>query len=47
MPHLIDLFIDVGVFLDVGICLGDIGLGLVIVVVADKIFNSIVGKQAF
>ena len=45
VPHLVDLFVDVGVLGNVGVGLGDIGLGLIIVVVADKVLHGIVGKE--
>ena len=47
MPHLVYLFVDVGIFLDVGIGLGDVGLRLVVIVVTDKILHRIIGKQPF
>ena len=41
----LDIFIDGGVFFNVGIGLRDVGFRLVVVVVADKIFNGIIGQQ--
>ena len=45
MPHLVDLFIDVGVLGNVGVGLRDIGLRLIVVVVADKVLHGIVGEE--
>ena len=39
------LLVDIGVLLDVGIGPGKIGLGLVVVIVGDKVFDGIVGKE--
>ena len=41
----VDLFIDGSVLLDVGIAGGDIGLGLVIIVVGDEILHRAVRKK--
>ena len=43
----IDLFVDLGVFFYIGVRPGNIGLGLIIVKVADKIVHSIVGEEFF
>jgi hypothetical protein len=40
-----DLVVDRGVFLDVGVGLGDVGLGLVVVVVRDEVLDGVVGQQ--
>ena len=45
MTQPLDLVVDRGVLLDEGVRLGDVGLGLVVVVVGDKIFDRIVRKQ--
>ena len=45
VPHPVDLFIDRRLLLDVGVGARNIGLGLVIVVIGDKIFDRIVGEQ--
>ena len=45
VAQLVDLLIDIGLFLDVGVSAWDIGLGLVVVVVADKVLNRVVGKE--
>ncbi len=42
-----DLLVDGSVLLDVGVCLGDIGLGLVIVVIADEVFHGVIGEEDF
>ncbi len=47
VAELVDLLVDRGVFLDVGIGTGDVGLGLVVVVIADKVGNGIVRKEGF
>ena len=44
MAQALDIFIDGGVFFNVGIGLRDVGFRLVVVVVADKIFNGIIGQ---
>ncbi len=44
-PHLLDMFIDGGVFLDKKITLRNIGLGLVIVVIRNKVLHRILGKE--
>ena len=40
----IDLIVDRGFLLDIGVGRGDVGLGLVVVVVADEILHGIVRK---
>jgi hypothetical protein len=45
VAHLIDLLVDRRVLLDVGVCSRDVGLGLVVVVVADKVFDGILREQ--
>ena len=45
MAHLVDLFVDGRVLLNIGIALGNVGLGLVVVVVADKIADRVVGEE--
>jgi len=47
MPHLVDLLIDRGILLDIGIRLRDICFRLVIVVVTYEIFNCIVWEKVF
>ncbi len=45
MPELVDHLIDGGIFLNIGIAGRDIGFGLIIVVVADKILHRIFGEK--
>ena len=40
-----DLLVDRRVLLDVDVALGDVGLGLVVVVVADEVVYGVVGKE--
>ncbi len=44
-PQPVDLLIDRGVLLDVNIALRNVGLGLVIVVIADEIMHRVVRKK--
>ena len=41
----LDLLVDRGVLLDVGVGLGDVGLGLVVVVVGDEVLDRVVREQ--
>src|ERR1700730_17827062 len=43
--QLVELIVDGGFFFDVGIARGNVGFGLVIIVIADKIFDGIVGEE--
>src|SRR6185369_3389269 len=45
VAHAIDLFVDERVLLDVRVGRGDVGLGLVVVVVADEVVDGVVGEQ--
>ncbi|MBT9149380.1 MAG: hypothetical protein DDT28_00803 [Dehalococcoidia bacterium] len=45
VTELIDLFVDVGFLFDVGIGAWDVGLGLVVIVVADEVFHGVVGEE--
>ena len=47
VAHAVDLFVQGRIFFDVGVGFGDIGLGLVIIVVGDKVFDMVVGKKLF
>ena len=47
VAQLVDLVIDRGIFFDVRIGLRDIGLGLVVIVIAHEVFDRIGGKQLF
>jgi len=44
-PELLDLGVDRGVLLDVLVLCRDVGLGLVIVVVRNKIFNAVLREE--
>ena len=46
VAHAVDLLVDLGVFFYVGVGAGDVGFGLVVVVVADKVFDGVVGEEA-
>jgi hypothetical protein len=43
--HAVDLVVDRGVLLDVGVAAGDVGLGLVVVVVADEVLDRVLGEE--
>ena len=45
VPEPIDLVVDRGVLLDVGVGLGDVGLGLVVVVVGDEVLHPVLGEE--
>ncbi len=45
VAHAVDLLVDRAVFFYVGVGARDIGLGLVIVVIADEIFDAVVGEK--
>ena len=45
VPQPLDLVVDRGVLLDVGVRLRDVGLGLVVVVVGDEVLDRVVGQQ--
>ena len=45
--HLIDPVVDRHILFNVGIGPGDIGFGLVVVVVGDEILDGVVGKECF
>ena len=44
-PKPLDLLVDRGVLLDVDVALGDVGLGLVIVVIADEVADRVVREE--
>ena len=46
MAEPIDLVVDRRVLLDVGVRRGHVGLGLVVVVVADEVLDPVVGKNS-
>ena len=45
VAHPVDLFVDLRFLLDEGVGAGDVGFGLIIVVVADEVFDRIVGEE--
>jgi hypothetical protein len=45
VAHAVDLVVDDGVLLDVGVARGDVRLGLVVVVVADEVLDGVVGEE--
>ena len=45
--HALDLVVDGGVFLDVGVGAGDVGLGLIVVEVGDEVFDRVGGEEVF
>ena len=44
-PHLLDVLVDVGILLDIGVGGRDIRFGLVVVVVADEVFHCVVREE--
>ena len=44
-PQAVDLLVGGGVLGDIGVRVGDIGLGLVVVIVADEVFHGVVGEE--
>ena len=46
VAHAVDLLVDRGFLLDIGVGARDVGLGLVIVVVGDEILDRVVGEEA-
>ena len=45
MAHPVDGLVDGGVFFDVEVGLGDVGLGLIIIVIADEILHRVVREE--
>ena len=45
MAHAVDLLVDGGFLLDIGVGARDIGFRLVVVVIGDEIFHRVVGKE--
>ena len=45
--ELVELLVDGGLFFDEQIAGGDVGLGLVVVVVGDEVLDGVVGKECF
>ncbi len=46
VAHAVDLLVDRGFLLDIGVGARDVGFRLVVVVVADEVFDCVVGKEA-
>ena len=46
VAHAVDLLVDVGFLLDIGVGARDVGLRLIIVVVGDEILDRVVGEEA-
>ena len=44
-PHLLDVLVDARVLLDVEVARGDVGLGLVVVVVRDEVLDRVLGEE--
>ncbi len=45
MAHAVDLLVDGGFLLDIGVGARDVGLGLVVVVIGDEILHRVVGEE--
>ena len=45
MPEFVDLVVDVGLFLDVGVGGGHVGFGLVVVVVGDEVLDGVLREE--
>jgi hypothetical protein len=45
MAQPVDLVVDRGVLIDIGIGLFDVGFGLVVIVIGDEVLDGIVGEQ--
>ena len=46
VAHAVDLLVDRGILLDIGVGARDIGFRLVVVVIGDEIFDRVVGEEA-
>ena len=46
-PQLVELVVDGGFLFDVDVAGGDVGFGLVVIVIADEIFDGVVGEERF
>ena len=44
-PQLVQLVVDGGFFFDVDVARGNVGFGLVVVVIADEILDRVAGKE--
>ena len=47
VSHLIDVFVDLGVFFDIGVRGGDISFRLIIIIIADEKLDGILRKEFF
>ena len=47
MAQFVDFVVDRRIFFNIGVGRGNIRLGLIIIVIADKILNRILGKKLF
>ncbi len=45
--QLVEFVVDGGFFFDVGVAGRDVGFGLVVIVIADEIFDGVIGKERF
>jgi len=45
VPEALHLLVQGGILLDVGVCLRDVGLGLVVVVVGDEVLDGVVREE--
>ena len=45
MAQTLDFVIDGGILLNIGVRVGDIGFGLVVIVVGNEIFHRIIGEK--
>ena len=45
--QLVELVVDGGFFFDVGVARGDVRFGLVVIVIADEIFDGVIGEEGF
>ena len=45
VAHAVDLFVDRRILLDIGVGARDVGFGLVVVVITDKVGHRVVGKE--
>ncbi len=45
VAHAVDLLVDRGILLDIGVGARDIGFRLVVVVIGDEVFDCVVGKE--
>ena len=46
-PELVDLLVDAQVLFNIGVRRRDVGLGLIVVVVGDEVFDGVAGEEGF